>query len=271
MGVFSSNFLFGILFMPAEQRRAVTAIYGFCRAADDAADLDPARGAERVAYWREELAQLYRGAPRDPVTKALFPFLGRYRLKREYFERLLAGMEMDLARCRYENMEELAGYCDRVAGAVGLLCLQVAGLHDDPRAREYSDNLSRGLQLTNIIRDVHADVAIDRVYFPQEDFGGAGYTEAELKKGVVNIGYFTLVRFTVGRARGLLEKAARLADGDLRRRLLGPEIMRETYLELLDRMSHVLDECLDGDPPRLSFWARLSIGVSVWIRSRLRG
>ena len=255
--------------MPPAQRRAVAAIYGFCRAADDAADLDPEQGAARVAHWREELDLLYAGKPRDPVMQKLFPFLGEYRLKREYFEKLLQGMEMDLAHRRYEDMARLKEYCDCVAGAVGLLCLQVSGLHDDPLAREYSGNLSQGLQLTNIIRDVRSDVDIDRVYFPQEDFAGAGYTEAELKKHVINIGYFSLVRMTLGRARGFLEKAERLAEDGLRSRMLGPEIMRATYQELLNRLSHVLDLCLDGKPPRLPLVDRISIAVGMWMRVKL--
>jgi len=75
MGVLGSNFLFGILFLPSEQRAAVKAIYAFCRVADDAADLDPEKGAERLAFWREELNLMYGGAPRHRIMKSLFPHM----------------------------------------------------------------------------------------------------------------------------------------------------------------------------------------------------
>ncbi len=268
-GVLSSNFLFGILFLPSEQRAAVKAIYAFCRVADDAADIDPAGGADGISLWREELALLYKGTPRHRIMKELFPHLGRYKLKREYFEKLLKGMEMDLSRRRYQTMEELEEYCACVAGAVGLLCLQVFELHEDERVRTYSTNLSLGLQLTNIIRDVGDDVAIDRVYLPQDDFGAFGYTEKELKAGVVNIGYFNLMRFMVGRTRSYFSVAERAIDMDLRKKLIGSEIMRATYMELLEKISHALDASLDRNSPRLLLIDKISIALGTWIKIKV--
>ncbi len=236
--------------------------------ADDAADLQPEKGAGEVARWREELALCYGGAPRDPVMKRLSPYVERFKLKREYFEKVLQGMEMDLARRRYQTMGELEEYCDCVAGAVGLLCLQVFGLHDEPRALEYSKNLSRGLQITNILRDLGSDALLDRVYIPQEDFGAFGYTEKELKAGVVNTGYFSLARFMVGRARGYFSKADSVVDARLRKKLVGAEIMRRTYQTLLSKFTHALDLLLNRIPPRLSMLEKLLIASRTWLKIR---
>ena len=211
--------------MPREQRDAVKAIYAFCRVADDAADLAPEKGQAGLAKWREELEFCFKGRPRDPIMRELFPVIKRYQLKRAYFDKVLDGMDMDLAHRRYATMAELEGYCDCVAGAVGLLCLQVFGTHDDPRAQAYSRYLSYGLQLTNILRDLRADAAVDRVYLPQEDFATWSYSEAELKRGVVNMNFMQLARFEVARAKKYFGRAREEVDTPLRARLLGAEIM----------------------------------------------
>jgi phytoene synthase len=265
----NSNFLLGILMMKGEHRRAVGAIYAFCRVADDAADLDPARGKEGLALWRQELALLYSGSPRAPVMRSLHPHIGKYGLKREYFEKLLQGMEMDLARRRYETIGELEEYCDCVAGAVGLLCLQVFGLHEDPLARDYSRYLSLGLQVTNILRDAGIDAGIDRVYLPQEDFRTFSYTEKQLKEGEVNMNWFNLARFTAGRARSYFGHADRALTAGLRKSLVGPEIMRATYQVLLEKLTHALDAPVDRKVLRLSPVEKLLVAVSTWAEIRL--
>ncbi|MEK7764920.1 MAG: squalene/phytoene synthase family protein, partial [bacterium] len=104
--ILQSNFLFGILVLPKPQREAVKAVYAFCRAADDAVDVEPGTGAEGLARWREEVDLLFHSTPRTPVMQALFPFVRIHRLKREYFDRILEGFAMDLARRRYATVEE---------------------------------------------------------------------------------------------------------------------------------------------------------------------
>lgn len=264
-----SNFRWGILFMPAAQRDAVKAIYAFCRAADDAADLDPAKGPEAVARWRAEVEYCFKGRPRDPVMQELFPHVKTYQLKRAYFDKILDGMDMDLAHRRYATMAELEGYCDCVAGAVGLLCLQVFGIHDLPKPQEYSRNLSYGLQLTNILRDLRADAKLDRVYLPAEDLAMWSYSEAELKRGVVNMNFMQLARFEVARAQKYFGRAREALDTPLRSRVLGAEIMRETYEALLEQLAHGLDEALDGKRARLHPVRKLAIACTTWLDVKL--
>jgi len=265
----SSNFRWGILFMPREQRDAVKAIYRFCRVADDAADLDPEKGKAGITRWREELDHCFKGRPRDPVMQELLPFIKTYQLKRPYFDKILDGMDMDLTRRRYATMAELEGYCDCVAGAVGLLCLQVFGIHDVPKAQEYSKQLSYGLQLTNIIRDLKADAVLDRVYIPQEDFATWSYSEAELKQGAVNMNFMQLARFEVARAEKYFGRAREALDPPFRRRVLGAEIMRETYEALLEQIAHSLDDVLEGKAMRLHPARKLAIACTTWLDVKL--
>jgi phytoene synthase len=264
----SSSFAWGIRMLLPGQREAVRAIYAFCRAADDAADADPTGAAERVARWREEVALCYSGAPRHEVMRRLFPYVRTLKLERMHFDKILDGLEMDLARRRYRTLEELLGYCDCVAGAVGLLCLRVMGLDGDARAVDYSRKLSYGLQLTNIVRDLGRDVALDRVYLPQEDFAAFEYTEAQLKRREATEGFFRLARFEALRAQKYLEDAPEGLTRDLRRRLLGPEIMRETYRQLLKKIMTALDWCLDGSPPALSWLDKAMIAGFTWLQLR---
>lgn len=268
-GLYQSNFLFGVLAMPAEARRAVKAVYDFCRVADDDTDLAPDAAAERIKAWRGELDACYRGIPSRPVTRALLPFIRRHQLKREYFDRLLDGMDMDARKTRYQTIDELAAYCECVAGAVGLLTLQALGLHEDERAREYSRNLSMGLQLTNILRDLAEDYARGRVYIPAEDFASADYTEAQLGERKINKSYFVLCRYEIARIRTYFRKAEKVSDQGLRRALVCPEIMRATYEELLRRMEKSLDNLAFGEKPTLSLFDRAMVAVMTYLEIKI--
>ncbi len=259
-----SNFFFGVLFMGKSKRRAVKAIYEFCRASDDAVDSSADKGAERLAWWREELARCFENKPRHPVTAELAKHLKAFGLNREYFDKLLSGYEMDVARRRYQTQAELLEYCDCVAGSVGALVLKILGLQTNPRAREYCEHLSRGLQMTNIIRDLGEDLARGRIYLPREDFTMVDYTEDQLKAGEANENYFKLMRFQVGKVRGYFRKAQMSLEPWMRRGLLGPEVMRETYEALLRKMEKMLEYSLDRNPPSLSLFERFTIACSTW-------
>ena len=137
-----TSFYYSFVLLPREKRRAIYAIYAFCRAADDVADGpgDPAEKERALRKWREELGRCYAGGPRHPVTEALLPAVRRYRLPREHFEGILDGVASDLTRRRYATFEDLRGYCHRVASLVGLLCVEVFG-YRDPASRDYAREL----------------------------------------------------------------------------------------------------------------------------------
>ncbi len=264
-----SSFSLGMRFMPEIARPAVTAIYGFCRAADDAVDLDPKRAVEGVAKWREEVDLLFSGAPRAAEMKDLHPHVRTLKLKREHFDRIMAGFEMDATRKKYTSAEELYEYCDCVAVAPGRLVLQALGLADQPKVDAYGVELGRGLQLTNILRDLKEDLGRGRVYWPMDDFAMMEFTVEELKKGAPTVKYFKMARLELRRAELHLIKARELLDGPLKRKLLGPEIMRETYDALLKKMGKALDLPLDGHPPRLSGYEKAMIAGVTWLHTRV--
>src|SRR5262249_33560918 len=152
-----TSFYYSFLVLPAAQRRAIIAVWDFCRAVDDAGDEPPKRrgaadsGGRAVAFWGGELARCYDGAaPRTPQGRALQPVIAAFGLPRQPFEDVIDGVAMDVDRARYETFGELVEYCRRVASAVGLICIRVFGCHSES-AREYALNLGLALQLTNIL------------------------------------------------------------------------------------------------------------------------
>jgi len=255
--------------MPTQARNAVKAVYGFCRVTDDDVDLDPASAPIRLKEWRGELEKTWKGMPTRPATRALLPFIKSHNLRREYFEKILDGMEMDVSGRRYQNLDELVAYCDCVAGAVGLLVLQALGVHDEPGAIEYSRNLSIGLQLTNILRDISEDLDRGRVYIPAEDFSATEYSEDDLRARRATRQYFALFHYEAARIRNYFRLAEKAASGGLRQRLLGPELMRATYEELLARLEKVPDNVLHGEFKPISLGVRFLIAASRWIQVRI--
>ena len=170
-----TSFYYSFLVLPAEQRRAIVAVWDFCRAVDDAVDEEPAAsaglpsGRDAVAFWREELARAFDGgAPRTSQGRRLQPFIAAFGLPRQAFEDVIDGVAMDLDTTRYATFDDLFEYCRRVASAVGLICIRIFGC-TSARACEYALNLGVALQLTNILRDVGGDLAKGRVYLPLED------------------------------------------------------------------------------------------------------
>ncbi|MCY3846443.1 MAG: squalene/phytoene synthase family protein, partial [Acidobacteria bacterium] len=169
-----TNFYYSFLVLPTAKRRAIVAVWDFCRAVDDAVDLaEEGAGAEaharELARWRSELDCCYgSGDPETDEGRRLAPVIGRFHLPRAPFDDLIDGVAMDATPRRYETFEDLYGYCLRVASSVGLTCIEIFG-YRDPGTRDYAVALGVALQLTNIIRDLPADLARGRLYLPQED------------------------------------------------------------------------------------------------------
>src|SRR4029077_8110734 len=150
-----TSFYYSFLFLPPERRRAITALYAFCREVDDVVDevTDPALARTKLAWWRTEIGATFTGTPQHPVAQALRPVVAAYRLPEEHFQTVIDGMEMDLQRSRYLDFNELERYCHCVAGVVGLMSAEIFG-YVNPAARLYARDLGIAFQLTNIIRDV---------------------------------------------------------------------------------------------------------------------
>jgi phytoene synthase len=236
-----TSFYYSFLVLPAAQRRAIVAVWDFCRAVDDAVDEPPGggglpAGAEAVPFWRAEVARCYNGeAPVSAQGARLQPFITRFNLPRQAFDDVVDGVAMDVERTRYQTFDELALYCRRVASAVGLICLSIFGA-SGPGACEYALNLGIALQLTNILRDVGADLERGRVYLPLEDLARCGVTVDDLAAGVAVRAVRGLMEFESRRAHEFYRAAAAALPRADRRRLVAAEIMRAVYLELLHRI-----------------------------------
>lgn len=265
-----TSFSYSFLVLPAAQRRAVGVVWDFCRAVDDSVDEEPVRdrAAGRVADWREEVERVFGGGP--PATeqgRQLQPFAAQFGLSREPFDALVDGVEMDLHRQRYETFDELAEYCQRVASAVGLMCVEIFGCRG-PEAREYALNLGLALQLTNIIRDVKDDLLKGRVYLPLEDLRRFGCTEADLATAPPNDAVRRLLRFECTRARGFYIRAAAALPPSCARALVAAEIMGGIYFAILQRIEKrgydVFSTRIRVPKP-----IRARIALGVWTRSRM--
>lgn len=236
-----TSFYYSFLVLPPAERRAIVAVWDFCRAVDDAVDEGPAAGDHAagqaaVRFWRAELARCYGGrAPETAEGRRLQPFVRAFDLPREAFEDVIDGVAMDLDTARYRTFAELSEYCRRVASAVGLICIRIFGCRDQA-AREYALNLGLALQLTNIVRDVGDDLARGRVYLPLEDLEAAGCTVEDLAGGRVTAPVRRLLELECRRAREYYARAAARLPARDRRRLVAAEIMRAVYQETLRRI-----------------------------------
>ncbi|HET7903269.1 MAG TPA: presqualene diphosphate synthase HpnD [Candidatus Eisenbacteria bacterium] len=230
---------FGVAFaiLPREQREAIRAVHAWSRAVDDSVDeeSDHRRAEERLAAWRDDLAAIFEAGPRAPESLRLAPFVRRFGIPRAYFEALIDGVAMDLARERYPDFESLRRYCWHVASVVGLICLRIFGDAEE-RARGYAEHLGVALQLTNILRDVGTDAAHGRIYLPAEDLRRFDVAEEAIERGERSDAFRRLMRFQAERARSFFETAEREMKSLDRRRYVAAEIMRGVYRRLLERI-----------------------------------
>jgi phytoene synthase len=277
-----TSFYYSFLVLPPRKRGAIIAVWDFCRAVDDAVDeVVPehewaggltaearATATARLAGWRAELAEAYGGTPRTPQGIALQPFIREFNLPRAQFDALVDGVEMDLIHLRYDTFTALVEYCRRVASAVGLICLEIFGYRNE-RARVYAENLGLALQLTNIIRDVGADLARGRVYLPTEDLKRFGIGEEDLRAGRMTPALRDLLRFECERAHGYYRRAAEQLPPEDARSLLAAEIMGAIYFEILRRIERaghdVFTERIRVPRPR-----RALIALRLWVRAPFR-
>ena len=263
-----SNFFYAFLCLPRPQREAIFAVYAFCRIVDDAVDLGRDREEQQKALrqWREEIARVYGGAPEHPAAQRLQEAVRRFPIPKEALLDVIGGVEMDLERSTYETFEDLYPYCYRVASAVGLCCIEIFG-YEDRRARQFAIDLGIALQLTNILRDVHADALAGRIYVPQEDLRRFGVSAQDLVAGRYTPEFVELMTFEAGVARRYYERAwAALPPGDAGR-LFAAEIMGRTYFALL-RAIETRRFQVFGKRVSLPTYQRIGIALACWLRTR---
>jgi len=263
-----SSFYYAFILLPPERRRALHAVYAFCRFIDDIADDEAIRDpALLLSRWREELDRVYSGAPTRALSRALADSARRFKIPRELFDEIINGVEMDLSRKRYQTWEELRPYCYRVASALGLICIEIFG-YSNPSAKLYAENLGLALQLTNILRDVREDAERGRIYLPLEDLARFNVSENEILGGVYSPNFVRLMDFEARRARELYALAqSELAPED-RATLLTAEAMRLIYAALLERIINSNYRVLDRRH-RLSAPHKLYLVGRAWAEGRI--
>jgi phytoene synthase len=262
-----SSFYYSFLFLPAERRRAITALYAFCREVDDIADevTDIGIARTKLAWWRTEVANLFAGHPQHPVTKALAPFVHEYGLDAARMNEIIDGMEMDLVYHRYSDFESLKLYCHRAAGVVGQLSASIFGF-TNPRTLEYAEALGLAFQLTNIIRDVGEDARRDRVYIPQDELARFGLAPEDILARKGGDAFRQMMALQAERARSYYDLAySKLAPEDRASQRAGL-IMAAIYGTLLEEIRRdnfdVLEKRIALTPLR-----KLWIAWKTWVRN----
>jgi len=233
-----SSFFWAIRFMPRKRRDAMFAIYAFCREVDDIADgeEDPPLKMARLAEWRREIDRLYAGKPTLPTARALLGPVREFALAREDFIALIAGMEMDVqGTMRAPAMADLEAYCDRVAGAVGLLSIRVFGA-EGPSAAAFAIALGRALQSTNILRDLDEDAVMGRFYLPRELLRAHGIMSSDPESILADAALPKVCEAFAAYAEARFTDAQRELAGCPGRALRPAVVMMVVYRRLLERM-----------------------------------
>jgi phytoene synthase len=264
----SSSFYYPFRLLAPDRRDALFAVYAFCRFIDDVADDEGRRDpAALLARWRTELAEVYTGKPTHPIAVALADAVQRFELPQTVFLELIDGVEMDLTRQRYGTIEELYGYCYRVASTVGLLCIGIFG-YQRPSARDYAVNLGIAFQLTNILRDVREDAQRGRIYLPLEDLRRFDCTEDDLLGGHYSPRVEALMAFECERARAYYQLARNALAPEDRGSLAAAEAMRSIYERLLDRIEARHFDVF-GPKVTLPRYEKLTLALAAWGRCQL--
>jgi phytoene synthase len=258
----AANFYHAFRLLPADQRRAMCALYAFMRVADDLADNPGSSEAKRAALddWRRQLGDALDGVHHHPLHAALHRTVERYGLARAHLEAVLDGVCMDLDTDHYATFADLYCYCYRVASAVGLSCVRVWGAAG-AAAEPYAEAAGIAFQLTNILRDLSEDAGRGRVYLPQEDLQRFGYTEDDLRAGRRDDRLRALMRFEADRAYSYYDAAGPLPA-------LLPPAGRAVFLVMLRTYRGLLDAIVRRDFDVFSGRVRLSRVHKLWLAAR---
>lgn len=216
--IHAKSFYFATKFLPPEKRKCVYPIYAFCRHVDDAVDeaeLSSEREiVEAVAEWQLILDDIYsktenpkpKTENQNFVLTAWRDLLRKHKIPQKLPQELMRGVLMDTETNRYETFEDLYVYCFCVASTVGLMSSEILG-YEKPETLLYAEALGIAMQLTNILRDVKEDAAMNRIYLPQEDLRRFGVSEEQIFAGKFDANFAELAKFQIARARSYYEKA----------------------------------------------------------------
>ncbi|MBK7898086.1 MAG: presqualene diphosphate synthase HpnD [Azonexus sp.] len=260
-----SSFYYSFLFLPAERRRAIMALYAFCREVDDVVDEchDPAIAATKLVWWRQEVGRVAEGKAQHPVGLALQDVGRSFSLPTEQLLEIIDGMEMDLTQSRYLDFKGLSLYCYRVASVVGLLAAEIFG-YRDRQTLKYAHDLGMAFQLTNIVRDIGEDARRGRIYIPMDELKQFNVPAADILNSRYSDNFSALMAFQVERAQRYYEQAfAQLPATDRKAQrpgLVMAAIYRTLLAEITAENYQVLHQRIALTPVR-----KLWIAWKTWI------
>ncbi len=262
-----SSFYYSFMFLPAERRQAITALYAFCREVDDVVDEchDLSLAQTKLEWWRQEGGRVYNGTPAHPVGHALKDVIKGFRLPQEQLLEIIDGMAMDLSQTRYLDFKGLQLYCYRVASVVGLLAAEIFG-YQNRQTLKYAHDLGLAFQLTNIIRDVGEDARRGRIYLPIEDLQRFNVPAKDLLEARYSEQFRELMAFQAERAEKFYDQAfAQLPAVDRKAQRPGL-VMAAIYRTLLREIARdgfmVLDRRTSLTPLR-----KVWLAGTTWLRA----
>jgi 15-cis-phytoene synthase len=234
-----SNFFLGFLFLSRKKRDALSAVYAYCRLIDDIVDagsLEREEARRMLDFWRAEIDRVYAGTPTHSVGQRLAAALKDFDLPKEAFLEMIRGCAMDLESTRYETFQDLESYLQGVACSVGRLSVEIFGYRHTSAAdiKEFARQFGYAFQLTNIIRDVGADLEMGRVYLPESDMRAAGYSREALLRREHSPAFDRLMETLYQRAQASYRRGRSLVDFRDRPGLVPAEVMAHVYEGLLD-------------------------------------
>lgn len=263
----ASSFYYSFMFLSRQKREAITALYAFCREVDDIVDeyTELKVAQVKLAWWKDEIKNLYLGKPIHPVSKALQPFVQLYNLSEAHFIEIIDGMEMDLSFNRYQDFKQLQLYCYRVASVVGILSAQIFGFNNR-KTLKFAHDLGMAFQLTNIIRDVGEDARRNRIYIPLDDLEKFGVSEDDILRSRESVAVRNLLEFQIERAESYYDRAFQeLPNEDKKSQRVGL-MMASIYRSLLREIKADGAEKVLNARTSLGQLRKFWLAFSTWIR-----
>jgi len=263
-----SSFFYSFSMLPKEKNEAINTVYAFCRETDDIVDEDNASAdlkRSKIHEWKSELEiSIKSGESKFPLLNKVSRVMKKFNIPSEPFFELIKGMELDIAKNRYNTFGELNDYCYKVASTVGLMCIEIFG-YKNPKTKDFAVNLGIALQLTNILRDVKTDAKLGRIYIPLEDLRKFNYPEKELLNFNYNEEFRKLMKFECERAHSYYRKANDSLDKNDKGLMIAARIMQHIYFRILKKIEKKNYNVFDNEV-KVSKLKKLLITAGVYLK-----